>query len=788
MLKQRQSVKPSRKFEMKNIYAFMLLLCSSAFIGISEGSAQSYNDKPASYLKQKLSENTSVEDRVKLLLALSRSCLFRSGATPRDVDSAILLMNQANQLSVQIRYKAGLGNSMLMRALILNHQGKSDDGLKMAQHALDIFIKSKDEINQGEAYIIIGQHYKNSGEELDKKISYYKIALAIFNKSGNKFRAASVLRDLGDFATITRSSVDALKYLREALAIYQSIGYKDLQGIYDLIGLNLASMGDYINGLQYGLLAVKTAVLLGDSSLQLCTIYNRLAFTYYLSKNNKQAGIYWTKSLEIAKKYHDEESIQQVSYNLTNLLIKGNDPIPALAVIKTLDKTRTPGKIPEMDIDIAFMYMKIFIMLKRYDVAEKYLDQMAVSNAQLDGKSLFHEKFYAGRIFYYQHTGQFEKSYPFIFSHRNFCKQNNLASVAYDDDLFLFRADSALGRFNSAIKHYQRYKMVNDSIFDEKKTRQTALLQIQFETDKKDRDIQLQNKDIQLLRKKGQLQQARSIQEKIVRNVILISAVLLALLAIVLFSRYRLKLRSNLLLQKQQAEINNQNKSLKSLNEKQKTLLTEKEWLLREIHHRVKNNLQITMSLLNIQSSYMVNDYALEAIQNSQRRMQAMSLIHQKLYQSENLALIDMSLYIYELVNYLKESFQDVNNLAFRFKTPVLELDIAQAVPLGLILNEAITNAIKYAFPLDRAGVVTISFMEKESGFYTLTVADNGIGLPDSFDYESHDSLGMNLMRGLTEQLQGFFEVRNCNGTVITVEFAGVNLMEKELKLFEQEA
>ena len=137
-------------------------------------------------------------------------------------------------------------------------------------------------------------------------------------------------------------------------------------------------------------------------------------------------------------------------------------------------------------------------------------------------------------------------------------------------------------------------------------------------------------------------------------------------------------------------------------------MLIEKEWLLKEIHHRVKNNLQIVISLLNTQSAYVDNEDALLAIQNSQHRMHAMSLIHQKLYQSDNLANIDMSWYIYELISYMRECFDTDNKINFVLDTEKVYLDVAQAVPLGLIINEAISNAIKYAFPADRKGAVKI--------------------------------------------------------------------------------
>jgi two-component sensor histidine kinase len=236
-----------------------------------------------------------------------------------------------------------------------------------------------------------------------------------------------------------------------------------------------------------------------------------------------------------------------------------------------------------------------------------------------------------------------------------------------------------------------------------------------------------------------------------------------------IYSRYHFNKKSNEQLKKQKDEIDNQNSSLQSMNQKQQSLLTEKELLLKEIHHRVKNNLQTSMSLLNMQSAYIDNEVALETIRISQRRMHAMSLIHQKLYQSEKLTSINMAIYIDELTLYLRDSFIGPANISFELCIQPLELDIAQALPLGLIINEAVTNSIKYGFPKKRKGTIYIFLEQIPNEYYLLTIKDNGIGLPENFNSQLTNSLGMNLIRGLSEQLQGEFSIQNNQGTQITV-------------------
>jgi len=152
--------------------------------------------------------------------------------------------------------------------------------------------------------------------------------------------------------------------------------------------------------------------------------------------------------------------------------------------------------------------------------------------------------------------------------------------------------------------------------------------------------------------------------------------------------------------------------------------------------------------------------------------MQAMSLIHQRLYQSDNLTHIEMTQYISELINYLKESFREKKEIKFVLKIESLELDIAQAVPLGLIINEAVTNAMKYAFPDGGLGTISMLLKHINNGQNELIISDNGIGLPEDFDIEAqHDSLGLNLIRGLTDQINGELDIKSDNGTFLRITF-----------------
>ncbi len=276
-------------------------------------------------------------------------------------------------------------------------------------------------------------------------------------------------------------------------------------------------------------------------------------------------------------------------------------------------------------------------------------------------------------------------------------------------------------------------------------------MQIAYQTEQKD-------KDFRLLEGKQKLTQVELHHSKAIRNWIIAGAGMLLIIA-GLFYRQALVRKRN-------------NKIVKTKNGQLQHLVAEKEWLLKEIHHRVKNNLQIVMSLLNSQSAYIDNEPALTAIHDSQHRVHAMSLIHQKLYGSENVSTIDMSSYIRELTSYLGDSFNSGQRIRFELAIEPLEMDVSQAVPLGLILNEAITNSIKYAFPNDRSGVISISLSTTSPNQYLLVISDNGVGMPQQFNSKKAGSLGMSLMEGLSEDLDGRFSIENKNGTTIKISFA----------------
>jgi PAS domain S-box-containing protein len=206
-----------------------------------------------------------------------------------------------------------------------------------------------------------------------------------------------------------------------------------------------------------------------------------------------------------------------------------------------------------------------------------------------------------------------------------------------------------------------------------------------------------------------------------------------------------------------------------------KASLKEKDLLLKEIHHRVKNNLQVISSLLRLQSGYIKDRQALEIFRDSQNRVRAMAMIHENLYQSNDLGRINFSDYIRNLINNLIRCYGLDQDKNIKLNVDKVSLRIDTAIPCGLIINELVSNAIKHAFVETATGDIYIDFIDLGQGKYSLSVSDNGIGVPDDIEIKRSQSLGLQLVWNLVEQLEGTIAFNTKLGTLFTITFVEQN-------------
>ncbi|NOT37240.1 MAG: sensor histidine kinase [Saprospiraceae bacterium] len=290
--------------------------------------------------------------------------------------------------------------------------------------------------------------------------------------------------------------------------------------------------------------------------------------------------------------------------------------------------------------------------------------------------------------------------------------------------------------YETALKAYHSYMdYYKDTLIPEQRLKEIENLRTKYEIEKKESTIEVQK------------QQLRN------GNIILLSIIgILTLLSIGAIVLYLF------------------NKKLKKSNK-------EKEFLIKEIHHRVKNNLQVLSSLLHLQSRYIKDEVALDAMREGQNRVDAMGLIHQKLYTGNNLANVEMREYVSKLGNSLLDSFGiHDNRIEIVYNLSKLYLDVEKAIPLGLIINELITNSLKHAFdPLEK-GIITIELHKNYLDNDYLVVSDTGRGNRQQRDEKQNASFGTGLISILTEKLNGKIEINQENGYQTKISFENLNL------------
>lgn len=712
-------------------------------------------------LKKTLANSQPDSSRADILLDVGTYFLYKTGEAKSDLDSSEFFRKKAFKLSTSLKYHKGIGRSLLLKSELYHEKGDNKTSWAMLQKTVKYcsFYNLNEQV--GNAYRAMSVQFSNDGNDLEKRIFYSRKAMIYFEKANSKIYQAQMLEVLGDLYQIKEDFDTSIDLLKCSLSIYDSIGFKHTQGVYNLLGYVYFFKGYNYKALDYLLTAIKIAEKQGDKSPQLATIYYRLGSVYMNLKQYEKTISVSKAALLVAKSSNDSYADREINLQIVDALIEIKSYKRALIVLKKIKISK--DDIFNQTLSSSF-YSKIYLGLQQYKQARIYLDLLESFTKKYGDQPYTWRCFYMISILYHFQTRQYEAA---NLASIGADAENKLRARVYtlvDYELYWSKIDSALGKDVSALKHYKIYKILSDSISNNRNTKQLLELQLQYDTEKKDQDILL-------LTQQSQLQDIELHNQKIVGNVIIGGLIILLIFSGLMYNRYLLKQRANKRLGLKQQEINKQNKLLQKL-------VTEKEWLLKEIHHRVKNNLQIVISLLNSQSAFLENEDALLAIQNSQHRMHAMSLIHQKLYQSGNMDSIDMHWYIHELVNYMKDCFSTNKKVAFVLDVEQINLDVAQAVPLGLILNEAITNAIKYAFREGEKGKVVILFKKQTNNTCLLKIVDNGIGLPVDFSTETTESLGMSLMRGLSEQLDGSLEVHSDEGLVISVLFK--NNLEKE--------
>jgi two-component sensor histidine kinase len=732
--------------------ALTILLLSFCFVAVN-GQAILHEQQ---VLERKLKGSNPDTVRVNLLLKLSDCYFLKPTPKTGDLETALAHAHAAEKLSMSLGYVRGQGNAYEQISKILHVKGDKKAAMELALKAIELFKANNYQLELGYAYFDLCGYQTLYGNGLAERIELEQKSLIAFRKSGFRKKEGDILKELADLHNLQQDYQTALSELTEALEIYQSIHYPRLQGVYDLLGFVFVKLGNLDKALNYGLLAVKTAEQLNDTTLQMATICNRVGIVYLNLRNYEQALFYFRRGLAIGEHFNDAPTVLYISANISKCYLQQNKPAESLALLKDVSQ-----KYPTNNITLRVLltcgFLSTYNDLKQYSNARVYSEQLISLCKQYTAKEYYQFVVYENLIQYFIDTGQNALARKYLAMSDDYAATNHLPDLQSKNYLYWFKLDSLEHNYLLAIAHYQKFKALQDSLLNEAKTRKIEQLRIDYETEQKDQHIRS-------LAKQNQLQQDQLQQANLVKKLTLGGLIsLLAIIGLLIYhSRHRYQ--SHKRLAEQQKQIQEKNDSLQNL-------VTEKDWLIKEIHHRVKNNFHTVIGLLGTQAQYLKTPEAIQAIANSQHRVHTMSLIHQKLYQSENFSLVNMPDYIYELVSYLKGYMDTSNRIRFDLQIERTDLDVGYALPLGLILNEGITNALKYAFPDDREGTIIISLKEKVNNEFTLIIADDGVGISSDLDFLKPISMGTNLIKGLSEDIGGTFTIERNQGTQIHISF-----------------
>lgn len=314
-----------------------------------------------------------------------------------------------------------------------------------------------------------------------------------------------------------------------------------------------------------------------------------------------------------------------------------------------------------------------------------------------------------------------------------------------------------IGSYRLAIDYYNKYISIKDSVDQSENLKELISSQIANQVAEKENLIIKNQKNI---REKN----IEVSKQKTIRNALLFCGIIL--LTVIFFVLIQLKKTKH---QKQLLEI--RNKKIETRNEIINKSLLEKDLLIKEVHHRVKNNLQIVSSLLKLQSGKTNNLEVQNSLNEAQERINSMALLHQLLYRNNQVTSLMFNEYLTSLIEQISNSFSAINeNIVIKTNFIELELDLDTAIPLGLITNELLSNAYKHAFN-GKAGIIRVELSKLVKNTYQLKIADNGEGLAANFDLSGVDSLGLDIVAILSEQLNAELKIYNDNGAHFEIMF-----------------
>jgi two-component sensor histidine kinase len=738
----------------------MVLVMAWCIIGQATGQSRSsllVKELPIKVLREKASSVKHDTSSIALLFEVAQHYASKAGkynAESHFNDSAIFFLKLVLQLSDSLHYNQYINQSrdLLGKVYLLN--GQVEEGTTAFRQAIQLEQALHNKEKEADLWTRMGQSFLREYENYDEIQSCLTQAIRLYQELKLWEKEADVQIKIADLEMYRGHFKKCESLLLDVLELYRKHKKSKTFNIYYLLSVSNRYDGDLSSALSYAMKCVSNMREEKDT-LAAGYFYGEMGLLYQ-GLNKTEESIHWYRqALNKVELRGNKTEIYFTAGFLIQQLIKQKREKEALQLLDEMNINYPPVLTMEKAC-AAQCYARCYEALKKFEAAEHYYLEMIKHYLKYNRFDEYVVIAFRDIGSFYLQQKKYDLARPYLIKALQMPLGLNFSTWERKKDLhlMLFKADSAQGNYIDAIDHLNKHHQLNDSIFNAEKMHEIEKLQTQFKIAEKENEIVSLNNN-------NKIQQQELKQAATVRNFVI--AGILIILAFVYY-RYKLKQKSNLQLEEQQKEINKKNQHLEHL-------VKEREWLLKEIHHRVKNNFQMVTSLLGTQTHYIKSEEALQYIEESQHRVYAMSLIHQRLYLAGNYSSINMKNYIHELVDYLRNSITIRQHIVFEIEAEEIELDIAHALPIGLILNEAITNSIKYAFTGRDDGKITILLQQKSETEVRLQVADNGIGMPPGMNREQSVTMGMNLMKGLSEEIEGVFSIGTNNGTVIQLVF-----------------
>lgn len=476
-----------------------------------------------------------------------------------------------------------------------------------------------------------------------------------------------------------------------------------------------------------------------NSFEDLSSTYNNIGTLFFNNNQIDKAGEYFSKSMEIDVIRGDSAGVGSSLVNLASVANRNGNHLASYDYLMRAKKIKveTEDALTTRAIYEALGFNHIY--RENYDSAAFYFEELLVlSRAVNDVQAEISTKIglvqsymglrkYGRALEYFEEGLSKSAEFPEVYLRRNL----------YGTGSELF---AAIGNYQKAYGFQSQFLAASDSITKEEGIDKLNDLEQKYQSEQQGKEIA----ELEVENQKAKNQ----------RNILILASVLVVLGAIFLIALLRAKSRSSMVIAKS---------------------LSEKETLLKEIHHRVKNNLQVISSLLSLQSRYIEDEKAQEAVNEGQNRVKSMALIHQKLYQHDNLMGVDVLDYVQNLTSALKAAYGiDQEKVEIVYEVEKLSIDVDTLIPIGLILNELISNAFKHAFPEDTSGELLIRLKSIEERL-ELSVLDDGVGTTK--DLSKSDSFGIRMIRSLARKLEAEVKYDQDEGFAASLLIANYKLV-----------